>query len=97
MWTGYQQNLNALNDFTDACVDDSTLPECAAAQRLGPFRYIVSTSCQRAWLFVFAGARFCYMDFSRAWCLMNLPLHDPPCTAALTQPLLLPPCFLLCR
>lgn len=44
VWTGYQQNLNALNDFTDACVDDSTLPECAAAQRLGPFRYIVSSA-----------------------------------------------------
>ena len=45
MWTGYQKNLDALATFDDVCAyQDSTLPQCAAAQALAPFRYIVSVT-----------------------------------------------------
>lgn len=56
MWTGYQKNLDALATFDDVCAyGDSTQPQCAAAQALAPFRYIVSASTavrywQAGWL-----------------------------------------------
>ena len=51
VWTGYQKNLDALATFDDVCAyGDSTQPQCAAAQALAPFRYIVSsTTAVRYW------------------------------------------------
>jgi hypothetical protein len=44
VWTGYQKNLDALATFDDTCAyDDSTQPQCKAAQSLGPFRYLLTT------------------------------------------------------
>jgi len=51
VWTGYQKNLDAMATFDDVCAyQDSTLPQCAAAQALAPFRYIVSATTACSWL-----------------------------------------------
>ncbi len=83
VWTGYQKNLDALATFDDVCAyGDSTQPQCAAAQALAPFRYIVSST---------TAVRYCA---GASWLAPALPPHSV-CTRYCTRarPLQVLPAF----